>query len=564
MKDLSKLLSALNYEPGATLTDGQTKLLYDYFADPVDGDTEHTLISRLLAKYAEISYRFEEQNRLLTISEAKRREAEEIALLGSWEFDIESQTTSWSDTMYPILEYPPDTAPSSEAFMKKLHPDDLDTFTRFSDGQRGVGGQGSTRCRLLMDDGRVKWAQMRYITLYNSDGQPFSFHGTFQDITDTVIIEEQLKPNSEQLERQNRQLALSDAKRRKAEEIAMLVGNWSYDIEKRIITWSDTIYPIFEYSSDVDPSSAAIREKVHPDDQDEFPRLMDTMLREGGHGSARFRLLMDDGRVKWVQMRYNTVKEGDGQPVFVHGTFQDITESVLAEMQLKSYNESLEILVNDKVKEISASQIATIQALVKLAETRDDDTGSHIERTSQFCRLIAEKLMLAGLYSDIIDEEYVENIAMASPLHDIGKVGIPDAILLKPGRLNSAEFEVMKRHVRIGYETLSSVAKMYPENMFLTLGMEISRYHHEKWNGSGYTGGLAGDKIPLSARIMALSDMYDALRTKRVYKGAYSHKKAIGIIIGEKGTHFDPVIVDVFLRHHERFNAIYNGLTTKE
>ena len=228
---------------------------------------------------------------------------------------------------------------------------------------------------------------------------------------------------------------------------------------------------------------------------------------------------------------------------------------------LKKYNEHLEELVQDKVKEISALQIATIHALVKSAEARDDDTGAHIERTASFCRLLAEKLQEKGIYQDIVDAAYSENISKASPLHDIGKIGIRDAILLKPARLSIDEFEIMKTHVNIGYETLASVEKLYPGNVFLKFGMEISKYHHEKWDGSGYISGLAGDEIPLSARIMALSDVYDALRSKRVYKEAYSHERASEIISKGCGSHFDPILTGVFSEHNLLFRDIFDRLS---
>jgi len=231
--------------------------------------------------------------------------------------------------------------------------------------------------------------------------------------------------------------------------------------------------------------------------------------------------------------------------------------------QLNLYNEHLEELVQEKVKEISASQIATIHALVKAAESRDDDTGTHIERTSLFCKLIADKLFEARLYPELIDKVYAENISKASPLHDIGKVGIKDAILLKPARLTPEEFETMKTHVTIGKATLARAQSTYPGNIFLRIGIQIAENHHEKWDGSGYRNGLAGEDIPLSARIMAVSDVYDALRSKRVYKDAFSHEKARAIIVEGRGTHFDPVIVDVFDECHEAFAEIFDRLSSE-
>jgi len=214
--------------------------------------------------------------------------------------------------------------------------------------------------------------------------------------------------------------------------------------------------------------------------------------------------------------------------------------------------------------EIIESQKATIRSLVRLAVMRDDDTGSHIERTSSYCKILSRKLYEEGTYPDIINEEYIENIYMASPLHDIGKIGIMDAILLKPDRLTNEEFAVMKTHVFIGYEALSNIVKINPENDFLKIGMEIARYHHEKWKGDGYMNGLSGEEIPLSARIMALSDVYDALRSKRPYKNPFSHEKSIDIIMEGRGKHFDPALTYVFLENHALFREVFDQLSVNE
>ncbi|WP_367567558.1 HD-GYP domain-containing protein [Lacrimispora sp.] len=226
--------------------------------------------------------------------------------------------------------------------------------------------------------------------------------------------------------------------------------------------------------------------------------------------------------------------------------------------KLEEYNHHLEDLVRKKVKEVSASQMATIHALVKLSESRDDETGEHIVRTSSYCRFMAERLWEMGVHEEEIDSGFIESIAQASPLHDIGKVGIPDAILLKPGKLTPEEFEIMKTHTTIGYQTLSSIDKKDSSSAFIKVGMEITLCHHEKWDGSGYPRGLKGEEIPISARIMALSDVYDALRSKRVYKEGYSHEKSIEIISQGRGSHFDPLLVDVFLKNNCDFRDIFD------
>jgi len=226
--------------------------------------------------------------------------------------------------------------------------------------------------------------------------------------------------------------------------------------------------------------------------------------------------------------------------------------------QLKNNIERMQQLQEEMI----ISQKTTIHALTRLAVTRDDDTGSHIERTSSYCKILSQKCAEAGMHQDIINDEYIENIYMASPLHDIGKVGIPDAILLKPGRLTDDEFGVMKTHVTIGYETIANIVKISPDNDFLKIGLDIARYHHEKWDGSGgYMSGMAGDEIPLSARIMALSDVYDALRSKRPYKEAFSHEKAMDIITEGYGKHFDPELVCIFQKNHALFRDVYDQLS---
>ena len=221
---------------------------------------------------------------------------------------------------------------------------------------------------------------------------------------------------------------------------------------------------------------------------------------------------------------------------------------------LEDYSDHLERKVKEQVEELSAGQVALITAMTKLVEARDDSTGRHIERTQTLCRLLAERLGMRPEYREIIDPGFLENIYNASPLHDIGKVGIRDSILMKPGRLLPEEFEEMKRHTTIGREYLCKALGKSPKNKYLKMGMEIAGSHHEKWDGSGYPEGLKGEAIPLCARIMALVDVYDALRSARVYKEAYPHTQAVAIIVQERGRHFDPAVVDAFLEISEAFD----------
>lgn len=231
------------------------------------------------------------------------------------------------------------------------------------------------------------------------------------------------------------------------------------------------------------------------------------------------------------------------------------------QLNLEENNIALSQIINKKLNEISDSQMATIFALVKLTESRDDDTGAHIERVQGFCKLVLEKMMLTDEYSGIINWEYIGTVEKASVLHDIGKVAIEDSILLKPGPLTELEYQRMKMHTVIGSDTLKEVSKEYPGNKFIEIGIEIARHHHERWDGKGYPDKLAGLEIPLSARVVAIADMYDALRSKRVYKDKYDHEKACQIIKEDSGSHLDPFIVDVFLKYNEEFDKMYTSIT---
>jgi putative two-component system response regulator len=200
-----------------------------------------------------------------------------------------------------------------------------------------------------------------------------------------------------------------------------------------------------------------------------------------------------------------------------------------------------------------------IFSLAKLAECRDNDTGKHLDRMREYAKLLACELSTYPEFESVIDEQFIELLYLTSPLHDIGKVGIPDSVLTKPGKLTSDEFAVMKTHTVIGGETIRATAAAYPQASFLKMAMDVVMYHHERWDGTGYPEGLAGNNIPLSARIVALADVYDALTSKRVYKAAFDHESASKIIIDGRGTHFDPILVDAFLQVQDAMNAIRIG-----
>ncbi|MFQ5526799.1 MAG: HD-GYP domain-containing protein [Thermoanaerobaculia bacterium] len=232
--------------------------------------------------------------------------------------------------------------------------------------------------------------------------------------------------------------------------------------------------------------------------------------------------------------------------------------------QNEAYRLNLEKMVESQTREILETRDLSLITLAKLAESRDNDTGLHLERMAEYSRRLAIEVARAGSYGDLLDEEFIHQLYRSSPLHDIGKVGIPDAILLKPKSLTKAELEVMQQHTTIGGDTLRSVIETHQGHTFLMMAMEICYSHHERWDGKGYPNGLAESKIPIAARIVTLADAYDAITSQRPYKKAYDHQEAIRRITVDRGLHFDPVLVDAFLECHQDFENIKNRINATQ
>ncbi len=224
---------------------------------------------------------------------------------------------------------------------------------------------------------------------------------------------------------------------------------------------------------------------------------------------------------------------------------------------LRDQNSYLESEVARRMTENQVIQEVSIHALARLAETRDPETGNHLRRTQEYVRTLARALQDHPRFRDYLDERTIAALAQSAPLHDIGKVGIPDHILHKPGKLTAEEWEIMKTHAELGAHAIAQAESDATAPVdFLRIAKEIARHHHEKWDGSGYPGGLAGDDIPISARLMALADVFDALICARVYKPAFPLEEAYRIIVDGSGKHFDPDIVHAFEQQFETFKQI--------
>lgn len=261
-------------------------------------------------------------------------------------------------------------------------------------------------------------------------------------------------------------------------------------------------------------------------------------------------------------------------PAIVQARVRAQLDLKTARDRLANQNQWLEHEVVRRMDENQRIRDLSVQALACLAEVRDKETGRHIVRTQSYVTLLANELRQHPRFAPALEKGRLEDIVRAAPLHDIGKIGIPDVILLKPGPLTDDEYEVMKTHSAIGSKAIQSaieqtVSASGSEEVrgafdFLEAACEIARSHHEKWDGSGYPDGLSGDDIPVSARLMALADVFDALSCSRVYKAAYSMEETVKIIIEGRGTHFDPDVVDAFVACREQFMVVAKELADNE
>ncbi|MDR3331111.1 MAG: HD domain-containing protein, partial [Synergistaceae bacterium] len=235
-----------------------------------------------------------------------------------------------------------------------------------------------------------------------------------------------------------------------------------------------------------------------------------------------------------------------------------------AKKELQHQNEILEVKVKERTQELELTQGVIIEAMASLAETRDQETGDHVMRTRYYVQLLAVTLAGHPKFVSYLSNIDPDELGTAATLHDIGKVGVPDHILLKPGRLTPEEFEEIKKHTTYGHATLSKLVKRLPGNAFLKFADVIAWTHHEKWDGHGYPRGLVGDEIPISGRLMAIADVYDAMVSPRVYKPPMGHSEVVDFIMSQSGSHFDPDVASAFRELADTFQYIASELTVEE
>jgi len=366
------------------------------------------------------------------------------------------------------------------------------------------------------------------------------------------LLEEQVQERTKELQERTKELAKTNEFLQGILDSSTRVAIVLTDFDHNIIFWNTGAENIFGYSPEEMVESSILR--LYPEDArnvDTLAMLGRIMEGEAGTVQENIKQVAKDGRILAMSLAVSPMTDSAGRARGVLSLGQDVTEQIrLHDELLRSY------------QLIRKIQGASIFALAKLAESRDGETAFHLRRMQAYCRILCAALRGRDGYGEIMTESFVEDLIQCSVLHDIGKVAIPDAILFNPRKFGMDEFEIMKQHAIYGGRALEEAAsEAGAGESYLTMGKDVAYYHHEHWDGSGYPFGLGGRDIPLAARIVAITDVYDALTTERRYKNAYSHDEACEIIVKEKGRKFDPDLVDVFLEVEVEFRRIRDAVS---
>lgn len=323
------------------------------------------------------------------------------------------------------------------------------------------------------------------------------------------------------------------------------------DLDQNVLFWNTGAENMFGYSSGEMLGSKVTR--LYPPDSltTETVEALRTMVRrKSGAVHGKMKQLSKSGDALTISLALSPMLDTSGDVKGILGVGLDVTE------EERQKEEILRLL--DQVRK---TQDAAIFALAKLAESRDEETGAHLIRIQDYTRLLCEHIAEKEDFQDIVTSQYIEELVRSAVLHDIGKVSIPDSILLSPKGFSPEDHGIMMKHTIAGGKALEEAAEKLGESSFLTLGMEVAYYHHERWDGSGYPFGLAGEAIPLSARIVSVADVYDALTTERRYKKAFSHESACAMISEGKNAQFDPRLVDALMEAEKEFKTVRDSVS---
>ena len=465
------------------------------------------------------------------------------AYIGTWDWNLETDqifiNDIWADMIgYTLDELEPTTI---ETWKELTHPDDLNQSIRH------IQNVIEKRTSIYSCEIRMKHKKGHYIWVRDigrivewNEGKPVRMVGAHIDINAMKDNEQQLKVITQAIEFSPISIVITDS-------------------DNKIIYVNPKFEKMTGYVTDeIIGKKPNILKSGHHDEH--FYKEIYEAINHNRVWTGNFYNLKKDGTFYWDSSAISAVFDESNQVTNYIAIKRDISEKIAFDESLAIRRKELEDEVTLKITEIEESQHAAIIALAKLTEARDGDTGQHVERVQYLSRALAASMRNNDLYKKTIDNGFIRDIFYASALHDIGKINIPDHILLKPGKLTVDEFDIIKSHVSIGDKILSDMVKFYSKSRLITMGRQIAKHHHEKWDGSGYLSQIKGEDIPLSARIVALVDAYDAIRSKRPYKDGKSHQQAYDLIVTDSGKHFDPNVVKAFIDINEQFDAIFNSL----
>lgn len=465
------------------------------------------------------------------------------AYIGTWDWNLETDqifiNDIWADMIgYTLDELEPTTI---ETWKELTHPDDLNQSIRH------IQNVIEKRTSIYSCEIRMKHKKGHYIWVRDigrivewNEGKPVRMVGAHIDINAMKDNEQQLKVITQAIEFSPISIVITDS-------------------DNKIIYVNPKFEKMTGYVTDeIIGKKPNILKSGHHDEH--FYKEIYEAINHNRVWTGNFYNRKKDGTFYWDSSAISAVFDESNQVTNYIAIKRDISEKIAFDESLAIRRKELEDEVTLKITEIEESQHAAIIALAKLTEARDGDTGQHVERVQYLSRALAASMRNNDLYKKTIDNGFIRDIFYASALHDIGKINIPDHILLKPGKLTVDEFDIIKSHVSIGDKILSDMVKFYSKSRLITMGRQIAKHHHEKWDGSGYLSQIKGEDIPLSARIVALVDAYDAIRSKRPYKDGKSHQQAYDLIVTDSGKHFDPNVVKAFIDINEQFDAIFNSL----
>lgn len=498
---------------------------------------------KVLQEFASILVIHMMQNKMRNIVVDRERKLELIVdqtQIGIWEYLISGQFVYINEVYAKSLgfDYKKMAKMTNAQWKEFIHPDDKEKFSKHvSMLMQKEKEHTNFVARIKHNDGHYVTFNIHLTLISDIDSGEEKIYGTMIDITEIVKNHDQL-------------LTFERAVYNNATPIFITNG------EKEVTFINPMITEMLGFTLDdvigKRPEFIGANLPIH-----ELIAIYQT-IDQGESWSGEMLVGRKDGSSIPLSVHVSPVLNEQKKIINYIGTFIDISELKHKENVLKNKNSVLEDMVYDKISEYNELLQVSTLAFATLTEKRDHETGKHILRVQHLCKTLTEELVKTPKYKDEFNKKsYVDAIYQAASLHDIGKIAIPDRILLKPGKLDEEEWEIMKTHVQIGADTIKEMYGQNTNNLLLEVAENMIRYHHEKWNGTGYLEGLQGEDIPLSARIMSIADAYDAIRSKRPYKEEKDHQTAVALILKDAGTHFDPYLIDVFKQIEHQFEQIY-------